>query len=90
MQPPLSLETLNDVRSVANHGGNTNFAIFLATGMVLRKAAIDRGVRLATGRYGCRYRGGHELNASGGVIAYVLSSTHAIEFFQEDMCYLSD
>ena len=43
----------------------------LATGTVLRKAAIDRGVRLATGRYGCRYRGGggHELNASGGVIA---------------------
>ena len=34
--------------------------------------------------------GGHELNASGGVIAYVLSSTHAIEFFQEDMCYLSE
>ena len=30
------------------------------------------------------------MNASGGVIAYVLSSTHAIEFFQEDMCYLSD
>ena len=29
----------------------------LATGTVLRKAAIDRGVRLATGRYGCRYRG---------------------------------
>ena len=26
----------------------------LATGTVLRKAAIDRGVRLATGRYGCR------------------------------------
>ena len=29
----------------------------LATGTVLRKAAIDRGVRLATGRYGCRYGG---------------------------------
>ena len=29
----------------------------LATGTVLRKAAIDQGVRLATGRYGCRYRG---------------------------------
>ena len=29
----------------------------LAIGTVLRKAAIDRGVRLATGRYGCRYRG---------------------------------
>ena len=29
----------------------------LATRTVLRKAAIDRGVRLATGRYGCRYRG---------------------------------
>ena len=42
----------------------------LATGTVLRKAAIDRGVRLATSQYGCRYRGGgHELNASGGVIA---------------------
>ena len=45
----------------------------LATGTVLRKAAIDRGVRLATGWYGCRYGGGggggHELNASGGVIA---------------------
>ena len=40
----------------------------LATGTILRKAAIDRGVRLATGRYGCRYRGGHELNASGGVM----------------------
>ena len=26
----------------------------LATGTVLRKAAIDRGVRLATGRYSCR------------------------------------
>ena len=26
----------------------------LATGTVLRKAAIDRGVRLATGPYGCR------------------------------------
>ena len=26
----------------------------LATGTVLRKAAIDRGVRLATSRYGCR------------------------------------
>ena len=26
----------------------------LATGTVLRKAAIDRGVRLATGQYGCR------------------------------------
>ena len=26
----------------------------LATGTVLLKAAIDRGVRLATGRYGCR------------------------------------
>ena len=26
----------------------------LATGTVLHKAAIDRGVRLATGRYGCR------------------------------------
>ena len=31
--------------------------LLLATGTVLRKAAIDRGVRLATGRYGCRYRG---------------------------------
>ena len=41
----------------------------LATGTVLRKAAIDRGVRLATGRYGCRYRGGPDLNAYGGVIA---------------------
>ena len=30
----------------------------LATGTVLRKAAIDRGVRLATGWYGCRYGGG--------------------------------
>ena len=29
----------------------------LATGTVLRKAAIDQGVQLATGRYGCRYRG---------------------------------
>ena len=29
----------------------------LATGTVLCKAAIDRGVRLSTGRYGCRYRG---------------------------------
>ena len=29
----------------------------LATGTVLHKAAIDRGVQLATGRYGCRYRG---------------------------------
>ena len=28
--------------------------VLLATGTVLRKAAIDRGVRLATGRYGCR------------------------------------
>ena len=28
--------------------------LLLATGTVLRKAAIDRGVRLATGRYGCR------------------------------------
>ena len=26
----------------------------LATGTVLRKAAIDRGVRFATGQYGCR------------------------------------
>ena len=26
----------------------------LATGMVLCKAAIDRGARLSTGRYGCR------------------------------------
>ena len=26
----------------------------LATGTVLCKAAIDRGVRLSTGRYGCR------------------------------------
>ena len=31
--------------------------LLLATGVVLRKAAIDRGVQLATGRYGCRYRG---------------------------------
>ena len=31
--------------------------LLLATGTVLRKAAIDRGVRIATGRYGCRYRG---------------------------------
>ena len=45
--------------------------------------ACDRSVRLSVW-------GGHELNASGGVIAYVLSSKHAIEFFQEDMCYLSD
>ena len=29
----------------------------LATGTVLHKAAIDRGVRPATGRYGCRYGG---------------------------------
>ena len=72
------------------HGVIPISLLLLATGTVLRKAAIDRGVRLATGRYGCRFRGGHELNASGGVIAYVLSSTHAIEFFQEDMCYLSD
>ena len=43
--------------------------LLLATGTVLRKAAIDRGVRLATGRYGCRYRGGPDLNAYGGVIA---------------------
>ena len=28
----------------------------LATGAVLCKAAIDRGVRLSTGLYGCRYR----------------------------------
>ena len=26
----------------------------LATGTVMRKAAIDRGVRLATGQYGCQ------------------------------------
>ena len=31
-----------------------NSLFLLATGMVLRKAAIDRGVRLATGRYGYR------------------------------------
>ena len=31
--------------------------LLLATGTVLGKAAIDRGVRLATGRYGCQYRG---------------------------------
>ena len=73
------------------HTGVIPISLFLlATVTVLRKAAIDRGVRLATGRYGCRYRGGHELNVSGGVIAYALSSTHAIEFFQEDICYLSD
>ena len=33
------------------HGGNyTNFASFAATVTVLCKAAIDRGVRLSTGR----------------------------------------
>ena len=28
--------------------------LLLATGTVLCKAAIDRGVRFSTGRYGCR------------------------------------
>ena len=42
----------------AHNTGVIPISLFLlATGTVLRKAAIDRGVRLATGRYGCRYRG---------------------------------
>ena len=28
--------------------------LLLGTGTVLRKAAMDRGLRLATGRFGCR------------------------------------
>ena len=35
-------------------GGIPISLFLLATGTILRKAAIDRGVRLATGRYGCR------------------------------------
>ena len=41
--------------SIYNTTGVIPISLFLlATGTVLRKAAIDRGVRLATGRYGCR------------------------------------
>ena len=36
------------------HGGNTNFAIFAGDRDGTALAAIERGVRLATGRYGCR------------------------------------
>ena len=54
------LSTPNDSNSMF-HEDNTRvipiLLFLLATGTVLRKAAIDRGVRLATGRYGCRYRG---------------------------------
>ena len=40
------------------HTGEIPISLFLlATGTVLCKAAIDQGVRLSTGRYGCRYRG---------------------------------
>ena len=73
------------------HTGVIPISLFLlATRTVLCKAAIDRGVQLSTGRYGCRYRGGHDLNPYGGVIAYVIPSKHAIEFFQETMCNQSD
>ena len=45
-------------QAISDAGINTGvipISLFLlATGTVLRKAAIDRGVRLATGRYGCR------------------------------------
>ena len=40
--------------SCKNTGVIPILLFLLATGTVLRKAAIDRGVRLATGRYGCR------------------------------------
>ena len=64
LQFPLYPVILSDITGVIP------ISLFLlATGTVLRKAAIDRGVRLATGRNGCRYRGGHKLNATGGVIA---------------------
>ena len=58
-------------------GGNTNFAIFAS-----RRYCVKL---LSTEEYG------HELNASGGVIAYVLSSTHAIEFFKRTcaICLIS-
>ena len=48
----------DDERNYTVSTGVIPISLFLlATGTVLRKAAIDRGVRLATGRYGCRYRG---------------------------------
>ena len=43
---------------IRNNTGLIPILLFLlVTGTLLRKAAIDRGVWLATSRYGCRYRG---------------------------------
>ena len=57
---------------------------------LLRKAAIDRGVRLATGRYGCRYRGSQvERFWMGHSVSFIVYTGYRV-FFQEDMCYLSD
>ena len=73
-------------RKATKQTGVIPISLFLlVTKTVLRKAAVDRGVRLSTGRYGCQYRG-----VIGAVKAYALPYTHAIELFQETMCYLSD
>ena len=40
------------------HGVVPNSLFLLATETVLRIAAVDRGVRLSTGQYRCRYGGG--------------------------------
>ena len=44
----------NEIKPHTFTGVIPSSLFLLATGTVLRKAAIDRGVRLATGRYGCR------------------------------------
>ena len=55
----------------------------LATGTVLRKAAIDRGVRLATGRYGCR-----QINKPSNSTVSVFSSFAIILTRKRDMVAL--
>ena len=52
----------------------------LATGTVLRKAAIDRGVRLAAGRYGCRYMGGGGGGGGGGSRVERFWRGHSVSF----------
>ena len=61
LNSPVAAATVSVLRQGLYHGGDTNFAILLATGTVLCKAAIDRGIRLSTGRYGCRQLKKHQI-----------------------------
>ena len=63
----------------------------LSTEPVLRKAAVDRGLRFSTEQYGCRQRDNMIFDALGKEKTKVLTFTNAADFLksQRNICLFS-